>query len=79
MKNFTPRKVRKFVILFLFLATAIISIGLFKNILLLSIFGCCILAVVVVVDIVFYRCHNCGRFLGRDSVKFCPHCGSEVE
>jgi len=29
--------------------------------------------------IAFGRCKSCGNFLGRINVKFCPHCGKEVD
>ena len=35
-------------------------------------------AVVVVINIVFWRCPYCGKGLGRDSGKFCQHCGKEL-
>ena len=27
---------------------------------------------------VFYRCPNCGGFLGRNSSEFCQHCGQRL-
>ena len=79
MKNLTPRKVRKWFILILLLGFAILALGLIKTFWALTIIGWCVMACAVFFDIVCYRCHNCGKFLGRDSVKYCPHCGSEVE
>ena len=29
--------------------------------------------------IVFGRCPNCGKFLGRTDGKHCPHCGAEIK
>ena len=28
-----------------------------------------------VVLVVFWRCPGCRKFLGRDNVNYCPHCG----
>jgi len=29
--------------------------------------------------IIFGRCPNCGKHLGREPGKYCPHCGEKLE
>ncbi len=27
----------------------------------------------------FYRCPECGRYLGRGFIRYCPRCGAEID
>ena len=78
MKNLTPKKVRKLFIIFIVIGFIILAFGLLKTMWGLAVLGWCIMACAVFFDLVCYRCPTCGKFLGRDAVKFCPHCGSEI-
>lgn len=33
----------------------------------------------LLVNLVFWRCPKCGKWLGRDSKKFCTHCGAPLD
>ena len=33
----------------------------------------------LVVNVLFWRCPKCGRWLGRDSKHFCTHCGTPLD
>lgn len=79
MNNFSTKKVRKLYILFIVISCLLLVFGLLKTMWGLAVVGWFIMACAVFFYLVCYRCHNCGKFLGRDSVKHCPHCGSEVE
>lgn len=35
--------------------------------------------VLLVVELVFWRCPDCGKFLGGLYVKHCPNCGSKLD
>lgn len=35
-------------------------------------------AAAVVLELIFYRCPACGKFLGSFSNRCCPHCGARV-
>ena len=35
--------------------------------------------VLVVVNLLFWRCPHCGEYLGRDVGRFCTYCGEELE
>lgn len=37
------------------------------------------LAGAVGVNVVFWRCPRCGRWLGRDGGEFCRHCAAELD
>ena len=77
--NFSTKKVRKLYILFIVISCLLLVFGLLKTMWGLAVVGLFIMACAVFFYLVCYRCHNCGKFLGRDSVKHCPHCGSEVD
>ena len=49
----------------------------FKSLLLWAV-GVVILLVGLVIHLRYYRCPACGKFLGRDAVAHCPHCGSKI-
>jgi rubrerythrin len=38
-----------------------------------SIVGC------LLVNLIFWRCPKCGKWLGRDSKNFCTHCGAPLD
>ena len=40
--------------------------------------GVVILLVGLVIHLRYYRCPACGKFLGRDAVAHCPHCGYKI-
>lgn len=31
------------------------------------------------VNLIFWRCPKCGKWLGRDSKNFCTHCGAPLD
>ncbi len=33
----------------------------------------------IVLDLIFYRCPECRRYLGRRFVNFCPFCGEDLD
>lgn len=33
----------------------------------------------LLVNLIFWRCPKCGRWLGRDSRSFCTHCGAPLD
>lgn len=39
----------------------------------LSAVGC------LLVNLIFWRCPKCGKWLGRDSKNFCTHCGAPLD
>ena len=74
-----PRKVRKVTIYILFLLFALTILGVIIENSLITTLSSFLVMGTVVLYLLFYRCHNCGKFLGRDNAKYCPHCGKEVE
>ena len=41
--------------------------------------GMGILIVAVLLHVIFYRCPHCNRFLSKNTGKFCPYCGENME
>lgn len=33
----------------------------------------------LLVNLIFWRCPKCGKWLGRDSKNFCTHCGATLD
>ena len=33
----------------------------------------------VLIHIIFYRCPHCRRFLSRNTGRFCPYCGEDMD
>lgn len=33
----------------------------------------------IAVNLIFWRCPKCGKWLGRDSKHFCTHCGAPLD
>ena len=33
----------------------------------------------ILVNLIFWRCPKCGKWLGRDSGCFCQHCGTPID
>ena len=79
MKNLTPRRVRNITLIVELIAIIISLFGIIVEINLISTFGLIIAIGIVIFYLMFYRCHSCGKFLGRENAKYCPHCVSEVE
>lgn len=56
----------------------VLLLGVRCKSLLLWAVGVVILLVGLVIHLRYYRCPACGKFLGRDTVAYCPHCGSKI-
>lgn len=56
----------------------VLLLGVCCKSLLLWAVGVVILLVGLVIHLRYYRCPACGKFLGRDTVAYCPHCGSKI-
>ena len=78
MQNLTAGKVRKITLITMLIAVFFLLLGYFVKINLVLFIGWLIFMLALIFYLLFYRCHECGKFLGRDKVKYCPHCGSEV-
>lgn len=33
----------------------------------------------IAINLIFWRCPKCGKWLGRDSKNFCTHCGAPLD
>jgi len=44
----------------------------------LLVLGLILAVAVAIINIIFWRCPYCGKNLGRDTGKFCQHCGKEL-
>ena len=78
MENLTPSKVRKITLIVMLLSVAVCFLGYFVERILFLYIGMFAIMVALIFHLLFYRCHTCGKYLGRDKAKYCPHCGSEV-
>ncbi len=48
---------------------------------LVALLGLLLITAGLAVQIIFWRCPSCGRYLGRPhlgSISFCPHCGAPL-
>ena len=78
MKILRPRKVRKITLIVMWLSVICCLLAYFIEQILLLYIGYFVIIAALIFYLLFYRCHTCGRFLGRDKSEYCPHCGSEV-
>lgn len=78
MKYLTPRKARKITLIVMLLSIIFCFLGYFVKKILFLYIGSFAIIVALIFYLLFYRCHTCGRFIGRDKAEYCPHCGSEV-
>ncbi len=44
----------------------------------LTVAGTLLILVALIFDFVFHRCPSCGKYLGMQFCKHCPHCGEEI-
>ncbi len=78
MKALMPQKVRRFTLILDIIGLVIILLGNVVENILVSLIGFVVITSALILYLLLYRCHNCGKFLGRDKAEYCPHCGSEV-
>jgi 4-diphosphocytidyl-2-C-methyl-D-erythritol kinase len=78
MKELTPKKANAICIIMLIAGALIGYLGVFLEILPLSVVGVIIMIGSIAFRIVFYRCPHCGRYLDRSSGGYCPYCGKNV-
>lgn len=78
MKNLRPRKVRKITLIIMLLSIILCFIGYISEKIFFLYICTFVIISTLIFNLLFYRCPICGKFLGRDAVKFCPHCGSEI-
>lgn len=78
MKYLTPEKSRKITLEVMSLSALLCAFGYIADIALFCYIGFIAIILALVFCLLFYRCHACGKFLGRDKVEYCPHCGSKI-
>lgn len=78
LKKYTPKKIRS-MFWAIWLAGFIIGLaGPLCEIAAFSVTGIIIMVGSGVFYLVFYRCPDCGKFLGRNTGEYCPYCGKAV-
>ncbi len=75
MKPFAA-KIIYFVIVILGLAAW--TVGLSFDMMWLSVLGMVLVLLSFMFEMIFHRCPECGKYLGKYFCKHCPHCGAEL-
>lgn len=78
MEWISPRRADKLSNLLLIAGAVVGGIGIFLNQSLPGILGILVLVMSVVIRLSFFRCPNCGKYLGGSKGEKCPNCGREI-
>ena len=76
--NLTPQKANRLFMIIVLFGFVVAMIGATTEIHLISVLSLIVMFGAVIFKVLFYRCPNCGKFLGRDTVKHCPNCESKI-
>lgn len=78
MKWIPPRQAEKISNILIIVGAIIGFFGMFLNQSIPGVLGILVLVISVVIRLSFFRCPNCGKYLGGGRGEKCPCCGREI-
>ena len=76
MKLKTVNSLGKILVILIFL---LLFVGAIYHSYIFLLFGLGLTVITLVFSFIFWRCPECGGFLGRDRCKYCRHCGAKLD
>lgn len=78
IKELKPKQIKQICRLIIFISLGIVTISARFNLLLPCIGELVFMIFACIIDIIFYRCPACGKYLGRVRVDYCRNCGKKL-
>ena len=79
IKNLKMGQIRKIFNIAAITIVVIVAIGSLLENLPICVIGFILMIGDAAFNIIFYRCPQCGRHLGRDGGDYCQHCGAKFD